>query len=85
MEKTLEGVGIPPIGSLLRRSPAKRGCRKSLIITHKSGRLRAHPFAQFLIVAQAATQWRVRALYICDICAAQAQHDVLIEQKKKCP
>ncbi|WPX43459.1 hypothetical protein [Undibacterium sp. CCC3.4] len=62
-----------------------RGCRKSLIITHKSGRLRAHPFAQFVIAAQAAIQWRVRAFYICDICdicAAQAQQNVFISQKK---
>ena len=58
---------------------AYRGCRKSLIITHKSGRLRAHPFAQFVIAAQAAIQWRVRAFYIC---AAQAQQDVFIAQKK---
>ncbi|MEB0217521.1 hypothetical protein, partial [Undibacterium sp. 5I2] len=65
----------PPIGSLLRRSPAKRGCRKSLIITHKLGRLRIHPFAQFVIAAQAAIQWRARAFYLC---AAQAQQDVLI-------
>ncbi|MEB0140525.1 hypothetical protein QN363_15970 [Undibacterium sp. CCC2.1] len=54
----------------------------ALIITHKSGRLRTHPAAQFVIAAQAAIQWRVRAFYIC---ATQAQQDVFISQKKKCP
>ncbi|WPX44697.1 hypothetical protein [Undibacterium sp. CCC3.4] len=47
-----------------------------VVTTNKLGRLRAHPFAQ------AAIQWRVRALYIGDICAAQAQQDVFISQKK---